>query len=70
MPRLEDPPPLQNRLLDSVEFAKAHPGEWVLARSYNTSNVARASGSRLKQRVDGPLETRCRRENLYIRWVS
>ena len=23
-----------------------------------------------QKRVDGPLETRCRRENLYIRWVS
>ena len=70
MPRLEDPPRIQNRLLDAVELAKEQPGDWVLAQSYKTSNTARASGSRLKARVDGPIETRSRGTDLYVRWVA
>ncbi len=68
-PRVMDPGPdgrLNGVLLDAVELAREKPGEWILARTYETSNAATTTGTRLRQKFDD-IETTARGGKLFVR---
>ncbi len=66
-PRREEPGPLRvGVLVQAVEMAREAPGEWVLARTYESADVAYVTGTRLRARY-ADIETNCRQGRLFVR---
>lgn len=69
-PRVADPGPDPKQrpgvLMEAVELARSKPGEWILARTYDSPNGAYTTGTKLRQRFED-IETTARGRQLFVR---